>query len=132
MFTTPQRTNVDTSKSERRWVFRRRMNSKGCRLTLLYELALGGFDRVCLHRRGDRYRGRTVSNRVPCGRGYEPGRTVERFTVRVIGSEWIDGYRYATRLEAYYRATYRSGKPSRCQSTAREVRHYTGERVDVP
>lgn len=116
---------------ERRWVFRRYPSSKGCKLRLSYELALGGFGKVCLKRRGSKYLGRVTYSRVPCGRGYKPGRIVERFSVRVLGSDVINGTRSATSIEAYYRASYAVPR-GRCAGNGREVRHYRGERIDLP
>lgn len=132
-FTTPQSESVEgRGDNTRRWVFRRHMKAKRCKLKLSYELTLGGFDSVCLRRQGSKYVGTDTARTVPCGRGYERGRTTERFSVRVLGSELVDGRRYATRIESYYRATYRATPSSRCKAFGRELRHYLGDRLDVP
>ena len=88
----------------RTWRFR---YLPGARVLLFAQKGTGGFRRVVLRWTGDRYVG-TVEGRDLCLDGHEDalGTARFRYSARVTADRQAGDKRVATRIDAYYRATY--------------------------
>ena len=101
----------------------------GARVVLHAQKGTGGYRRVVLRWTGGRYVGE-VDGRDLCLDGHydKPGTAHFRYSARVTAVRRAGGKPVATRLDAYYRATYTG-----CGTgTGRESLAWRGARVDAP
>jgi hypothetical protein len=101
----------------------------GARVLLYAQKGTGGFRRVVLQWAGGRYVG-VVKGRDLCPDGHydRPGTASFRYSARVTEQRRAGGPPIATRIDAYYRATYRG-----CGTGIGHERiGWRGVRVDAP